>query len=237
MFKKEYLIETSDVDGLSELKLSSLFRYLQDAATEHAELLGVGQSKVLNNGMFWVITRYSVSINKMPSYFQKIIVYTYPGEGQRLVLPRLFKVTDEKGNVLIKASSSWVILDRATHHIVIDPFKDMVLPFEKYEGEEPLPNKVQSAESELVESRKVRYSDVDLNAHLNNTKYVEYIMDTHDFEFYKKYRVKHITINYNKELLADQIINIRSNHQLNEFISGDVEGQNIFDANIEFVER
>ena len=237
MFKKEYLIETSDVDGLSELKLSSLFRYLQDAATEHAERLGVGQSKVLDNGMFWVITRYYLEITKMPSYFEKIIVYTYPGEGQKLVLPRLFKITDEKGNLLIKASSSWVILNRNTHRIVIDPFKDMALPFEKYEDDAILPPKVMPEEAVIVESRKVRYSDVDLNTHLNNTKYIEYIMDTHDLDFYKKHRLKKVIINYNKEILGGQVVNIKSNQQLKEYISGDVEGVNVFDALLEFEEK
>ena len=237
MFKKEFLIETSDVDALSELKLSSLFRYLQDTATEHAERLGCGQSEVLEKGRFWVITRYLVEVIKMPSYFQKINVYTYPVEGNKLLFPRLFKVTDENDNLLIKAASSWVILDKINHRVVIDPFEGKAFPTEKYDDDLPLPGKVMNVERELIESRKVRYSDVDLNAHLNNTKYIEYIMDTHDLEFYKKHRVKKVLINYNHELLSDQVINIRSNRELVENISGDVDGVNIFDAILEFEKK
>ena len=57
MYEKKYHIGTSDVDMNLELRLSSLFLMMQDVATEHAELLGVGMSETIGKGQFWVITR------------------------------------------------------------------------------------------------------------------------------------------------------------------------------------
>ena len=62
MFERRFHIGSNDVDPHFELKISSLFRFLQEAATEHAEVIGVGKDVTFKKGMFWVISRYSVSI-------------------------------------------------------------------------------------------------------------------------------------------------------------------------------
>lgn len=234
MYIKEFLIETSDVDAFKELKLSSLFRMMQDAATEHAEQGGIGQSVVSKNSAFWVITRYSVNIIKMPKYMETIRVCTYAGKDMKFIYPRYFQIEDLNGNVLIKASSTWVVLHSDTHKIHLNPFNGKLLPEECCEGEEALPKKVTPPEMRLVERRKVRYSDVDLNQHLNNTKYIEYIQDVHEMSFYETNKIKHIVINYNKEVRCDEVIDLKLANGDIEYISGEVNGNNIFDVEIEY---
>lgn len=237
MFEKEFLLETSDVDAFNDLKLSALFRLFQDVATEHAELGGIGQSVATQKDMFWVITRYAVDIVKMPKYMQKVKVITYAGDNLKFLFPRYFRVEDEKGNVLVKASSTWVVLDRKTHKINMHPF-DRSLPCEHYDGEEPLPERVIVNDPTFVEKRVIRYSDVDLNKHLNNTKYVEYIQDIHNLLFYEQYQIKHITINYNKEGVCDQTVVIEKETSSNkELVVGKIENSEIFTAEIEYVKR
>lgn len=52
----------------------------------------------------------------------------------------------------------------------------------------------------------VGYSDIDVNGHLNNSKYIDFIMDCFSFENHKRYRVKSIQINYMNEALPDDAI-------------------------------
>ena len=72
------------------------------------------------------------------------------------------------------------------------------MPTEHLVGEQPLPGKCETGDYQLVETRKVRYSDIDLNGHLNNTKYIDYIVDIHDSDFYKKglQKMKRVLNNY-----------------------------------------
>ena len=210
---------------------------MQDAATEHAEQLCVGKKETLDKGLFWVISRYSVDIIKLPKYLDTIVVKTYPGDDLKFIFPRYFLIEDDKGNLLVRASSTWCVLDKATHQIAVDPFNGYKLPPEHYPNEEPLPRKVIKDDSKVIDRRTVRYSDIDLNGHLNNTKYVDYFMDTKPLDFYKKYRIKHITINYEKEMLYGDEVVMMSNEKQNEYLVGLVNDQRVFEINIDYEER
>ena len=87
-----------------------------------------------------------------------------------------------------------------------------------------------------METRKVRYSDIDLNGHLNNTKYIDYIIDLHDSDFYKKNSIVRFLINYEKELMDNDVLNLFSDHQNPEYIKGEVD-KTAFEVNISYQER
>jgi acyl-ACP thioesterase len=88
-----------------------------------------------------------------------------------------------------------------------------------------------------VEQRKVRFSDTDLNSHMNNTRYIDFILDMHDSSFYKNKRINKILINYNKELKDGQIVNLFSSKTSPEYIKGEVDDTNVFDVELTFENR
>ena len=224
MYEKKYYIGSNDVDQFLDLKLPSFFRMMQDASTEHAEVLNIGKANTLDKNLYWVITRIELDIIKMPKYLDTVTLKTYPGDDMRFIFPRYFQLEDEDGNILIKASSIWMVLNRENHRIVLNPFNGYKATPEHLEGELHLPDKAEGDASDLVEIRKVRYSDIDLNGHLNNTKYIDYIVDIHDSDFYKKNRIKHFLVNYEKELKDNNELSIYSNHSNPEYIKGECEG-------------
>ena len=224
MYEKKYYIGSNDVDQFLELKLPSFFRMMQDISTEHAEMLHIGKADTLDKNLYWVITRIELDIIRMPQYLETVTLKTYPGDDMRFIFPRYFQCEDKDGNVLIKASTLWMVLNHETHHVMLNPFNGFKAPSEHLEGELHLPNKAEGEANNLIEVRKIRYSDIDLNGHLNNTKYIDYIVDTHDSEFYKKNRIKHFLINYEKELKDNNELSLYSNNSNPEFIKGEFDG-------------
>ena len=237
MYQKQYYIGSNDVDQFLDLKLSSFFKLMQDIATEHAEVLDIGKANTIDKGLFWVITRIEVDIIKMPKYLDTVILKTYPGDDLKFIFPRYFQLEDLKGNVLVKASSTWMVLHKDNHRPSLNPFEGRRLKEEHLEGEISLPKKCFNTETCLIEQRKVRYSDVDLNGHLNNTKYIDYVLDAHDSDFYKKHQISHFLINYDKELKDNDILSLSSNNELPEYIKGEVNDTLAFEVNIEYVDR
>lgn len=237
-YVKKYTVQSSEVDPFYEMKLSSLFLLMQDIATKHAEEIGIGFASIIQKNMYWVITRYSIDVNRMPKYSENIVVKTYTGSDMKFMFPRYFEIKSENGETLIKASSMWCILSKDTHRVVMNPFDGKVIPPTHYDGEEPLPKKVDRASAlNLVDERKVRYSDIDLNSHVNNTRYIEYLSDVHNIDFYQKNVIKHITINYEKELMNRDTIKLYSSCTNPEIITGKVEDKIIFDVEIEYKNR
>ena len=237
MYTKKYYIGSNDIDRFLDLKLSSFFKMMQDIATEHAEVLHIGKADTLDKDLYWVITRVELDILKMPKYLQTVTLTTYPGDDLRFIFPRYFKLEDEEGNLLIKASSTWMVLSHKTHNVVLNPFNGFKAPTEHLEGEQPLPAKCADDKVIEVEKRKVRYSDTDLNGHLNNTKYIDYVIDVHNGDFYNLHQIKHFLINYDKELLNDQVLTLSTNNSFPEVIKGEVDGKTAFTVNIDYIDR
>ena len=234
MFSKKYVVGPSDADQNLNAKISTLFVYMQDVSMEHAEELGIGKEATMDKGMMWVITRYSLSIIRLPRYLEEITVSTYTGRDMKFIFPRHFEMRDKDNNLLVKASATWMVLDQATHKINLNPFNGKKLPIETHEGEEPLPEKIKPQPTTLIDQRKTRNSDVDINNHLNNTRYIEYLVDSHDFDFYRSREIKHLTLEYQKEIKINQLVEIYSNNLEPEFIEAKVNDEVCFEALIEY---
>ena len=222
-----------------ELKVTSLFKYLQDIAVEHSEKLGVGKKATIDIGLNWVIARFLVTINRMPRYQETVDFFTYPGETVKFLFPRKFEIRSKDGELLVQAASIWLVIDSKTRQPSMNPFDNNNLPFEKYDYELPNPGKIRcDKELNLVETRNVRYSDIDLNGHVNNTRYIDYILDTHDVSFFRKNKITKLLINYNKELRDGDVIDIYSSIENDiEYISGKVNNTSYFDVEITYEKR
>ena len=100
-----------------------------------------------------------------------------------------------------------------------------------------LPEKVIDDAQELVDVRKVRYTEIDLNGHLNNTQYIEYILDTHEPVFYKDHRISAINITYEKEIKSGHEVKLYSDKGNPETVRGNVEGAPHFIAKLTYEHR
>ena len=231
MYTKKHYVESTEVDSRLNLKLADLFRIMQDVATEDAERLDIGKCATLDKGFYWVITRYSVTIHKYPKYLETVNVTTYPQGQNRFIYPRNFIITSQSGEVLITASSTWLILEKATHKIALHVFDGQDVLEEHLDGEEENAIKVEISDPTFIEERKVRYSDIDLNGHLNNTRYIEYIVDSLGDEFHQNKVIKHITINYDKEVKIGDVVKLyRKTIDDIDYIQGKADDKNIFNV-------
>lgn len=239
--KNEYIITKTitsvDVDYKLEVKLSSLFLFFQEVSALQAEVLHIGNAATIDKGLHWVITRFEVEVIRMPIDNEVINVSTYPGESNGLFFYRHYRITDKKGNLLVKAASVWVVIDANTHQVKRDPFNGMKLPIEHYKDELAIPGKVVTSDMEYIYSRVVKYSDIDLNTHLNNTRYIEFISDSFPLSFYNEYKIKNILINYNAEFVVDDEIKIYRSSSNPYIVSGRKDDKDHFLAKLEFCKR
>lgn len=75
-----------------------------------------------------------------------------------------------------------------------------------------LPEKIKyENKRESVFEKVVSYTDIDLNLHVNNEKYVEYMMNCYPLEFHNKNYLKSIMMSFNSEMKYEDIIEISIN--------------------------
>ena len=88
VYEKKVLIRSEQVDMTRRLRMSELFRLLEEASIAHTEELGCTRDKTLDRGLLWIITRQLVEIDEMPAYDEEITVRSWQGEMQHVFFPR-----------------------------------------------------------------------------------------------------------------------------------------------------
>lgn len=237
MYKEKIKISSIDIDQNLELRLSNLFKYFQIVGSNHIEKLGVGHQDLFDHNLLWVVIRLEAKIYRTPKLDEVVTFTTHPGENRSFVFPRFYEVYDSKGKLMVSASSMWALIDKTTRKVVIKPEGIKSIKGEKHKDDIPLPEKVTGEASFLVNKRKTVYSDIDLNGHLNNTKYIEFMLDTHEPDFYKTHRIKSINVNYDKEIKFGDEVSLFSNGKEVEVIKGKVGDVNHFTAEFEYEKR
>ncbi|MUK89000.1 acyl-ACP thioesterase [Ornithinibacillus sp. L9] len=237
IYKKNYHIDLSDVDFTKSLRASTLLSYFQDVASLAAENLGAGIETLEETyGVAWVLMRIRVEIIRNPKLDEEIIIETWPQEPKKLEFERDFIVRDQEGNIIIRAVSAWVIMDVKERKLKRSSFISLTYPnvVEKRALDDPLGKLKSAGQLEGAYQKVIGYSDVDFNGHLNNSKYVDYMMDCFNLEDHRKYNVKSIEVNFTNEALPGETITLfKDTSQVDSNVVY-IEGKNEKDEKIVF---
>lgn len=188
------------------IKVPSVFNYLQTAAGSHSNAIGFGGADILKKGYSWVISRYRLSIIKLPSLFDNITVTTWRfGEVNHYAI-REFLVTDNEGGIMIKGTSSWILLNIFERKPVVPSklFPGYPLDHERALDDD-FPSIKQVSSPEKVKEFPVRLNDLDMNKHVNNSVYSSFIMETGE-DMSEGKRLKDITLNFRAEAYYGQTV-------------------------------
>ena len=201
LWQKEYYLRASDFDKYSRIKLSSVLDLFQDAAGQHAETLGVGIAAMLVRSYLWVLVRIKLQILSQPERYQKVIVKTWPLAPHRLNYRREYCIENENGEALITGSSEWVIINSEKRRLVSDPnlypFTDNFYP--KINFEERLAKVPDFEATDMPYTITPGFSELDINDHVNNTKYANYVSDAVCPD--KDFEVELFQIDFRKEVM------------------------------------
>ncbi|MBN2412089.1 hypothetical protein JXQ31_10395 [candidate division KSB1 bacterium] len=210
VWQDDYKVHSYEADFKGNATMQILCQFMQESAWNHAEHLEVGYSHLINKNFIWILSRQSVKILSYPKWGDKIKIHTWPSGKDRVFCYRDFKIFDAKNNVIGVASTTWFVIDlqtrrpqRADSYITLNVKDDVEKVFPDF------PAKLGSAESAKKSGTvQVSYSDLDVNGHLNNVKYIEYILDSMPFDFIKSHELKELEINYLNEAHHHNIVNI-----------------------------
>ena len=161
---------------------------------------------------------------------------------ERLFFLRDFVMTDSEGKVRVKATSSWLVLNLDTRRLVRDPnLIDEGKTCTEHVLEKPADKVVfpKDVEAVKVMEHVVAYSDIDMNGHTNNAMYMQWAMDAVDLEISTNRDVREMTINFNHETKAMDVVSIYKAIVENEtgrhvYIEGKVEDRSAFCVELVF---
>ena len=197
---KERRLKTYQCDRYGFLRPVSLMNKLQGLAGTHAEMLGAGREYCLSRGVAWVLTHMFVDIVDMPRAEEMLTYSTWPSVTGAVRSERDFEITDEKGNLKVRAISQWVLIDLESRRPVrISEY------FPNWSG---LPERVWDREfdkaADFIPTKSsvmaCRFDDIDVNQHINNAVYTVWATESVGFKYRNEHQLRGIDIYFEHEI-------------------------------------
>jgi medium-chain acyl-[acyl-carrier-protein] hydrolase len=176
LWTEEYPANSVVMTARKRLGLVGALGFLQDIAWIHAAHLGFGYEEMLAGGTLWALTRQRLEMAEWPKWGERVEVRTWSRAPSGLQAYREFELR-VPGRAIGRCSTTWLVLDEKTRRPRALNFKSAgahhtsdLLDFEaaKLPPREGL---------EKLAVFEVRRSDLDLNGHVNNTRYAQWVLD------------------------------------------------------------
>lgn len=220
--KQTKKIEICEVDYANHYKIYHMFTTFAELATENGGKIGLWTDEM--KGKYgWVIAKQTLTL-KEPVRVDDIIEFsTIIGNGSSAIFPRYYFIKKEGREVGV-CSAIWTLLDLTRRRIVIPSRVGLTVPVVKHDFKLDTPKSIDfDGELNHVMTRKVLYSDVDLNQHMNNARYIDWALDLIDLEVHRTHFINEVTIHYKKEILPLAQVELYMGQNENRYV---VEGRN-----------
>ena len=209
--EKNIRIRNYETDLNGNCSLPVIADLFQGAAEEHASELGFGYKDMLSGRNAWVLSRMLIKIDSFPRVDQDIILKTWPKRIHRLFALRDYRL-DTETRPLVAATSAWIVINMDTRRPVKpDSALSDFSSYRNMDAIEELPAKIIPPETAtLNDRRRVRYTDIDINNHMNNAHYVRWALDIFPENIFKNKKVKSFLINFTSELVFDDEVDLKA---------------------------
>ncbi|MES2517702.1 MAG: acyl-ACP thioesterase domain-containing protein [Bacteroidota bacterium] len=205
-----YRIRITEVDAHSQLTIPALNGLLQEMAWRHSVVAKVSVHELsAQHNISWVLSRLKIWIDRLPNYDETVTVKTYVQGVDKYFYHRDFKVFDSAGIEIIRANSVWGLMDIVKRRLTSVPewMLAMTLPCTEKNPVEKVSGKIAAIKNIETERHfDIRWHDIDSNQHVNNTKYVEWLMESIPSEILNNGTLNSIDMIFkNESILGDKI--------------------------------
>lgn len=178
-FKFDMEVLAHDIDINCNARPTSVMRYMQETVDRNLLSCHPTYAELLQMGLSFVVSRTALEISRPIKEYEKLQIETWATEGRSAAFPRSFVIKSGEETVA-KALTIWALIDINEHRLL----KGSEFSVENYgTGEEielSVPTRFKlSPELNFSKcgEKKVMYSDIDRNLHMNNTKYFDMLFD------------------------------------------------------------
>ena len=203
--KMKIPFDMADMNGHVKLP-DVILLSLQVSGMQSIEL-GVSDKAILEDyNLVWIITDYDIEVVRLPRFAEEITIETEALSYNRLFCYRRFTIYDEAGQEIIRMLATFVLMDRDSRKVhAVEP--GIVAPYQSDFDKKLIRGpKYANLEEPISKDYHVRFYDLDMNGHVNNSKYLDWIFEVMGADFLTHYIPKKINLKYVKEVRPGGVI-------------------------------
>ncbi len=221
-----FKVSSSETDMYARLRPGALLNLLIESAIRSADTLGFGYEGLQKHKLFWVLSRISIEIYRPLRWYEEGTVETWPKDLEKILYLRDFVVKDKQQDVVCRATSGWLAVDADTKRPkrLDDIDMSLFIRMKDTHALEVLPEKLQQVKEGEAFDIQSTYFDIDLNAHVTSSRYVDWMMNTFPVSYHQSNYPTKISLNFMRETKPGNSIQLL--RQASDGLSFDFEGRN-----------
>ncbi len=179
-YSETYTIRASEVNEDAEATLPAMGSLFQEVAGNHALTLNFDITQLHQQNLTWVLHRMNIKMKRYPKWREQITIETWPAAGDALRAYRDYDILDEHEESIGCCLSYWMMINLKTRRPTRMPKEVLELRLGDVEHVMEVKSNRLSPINRVDSEKQfqVRSSDLDMNHHVNNTKYLEWMIET-----------------------------------------------------------
>lgn len=236
ILQHNFFLSAGDANAEGTLSITSLATHIIEIATQHANLLEIGNPTMQHLNLGWVLSRLTIEMKQYPIVNSNYGLKTWIEDFNRHFSARCFSIVDDNDTILGYARSIWMVMDATNHtnyglahlHLNQEDILGESAPIKRQEkhipimpqGTPPSPNKKYLVATEKPYPYRFKYCDLDFYRHVNTVRYIAMLMNQFSLEEHDKYMVERLELSFLHEAsYGMETTLLRSDDESSELLS------------------
>ncbi|MFQ6662627.1 hypothetical protein Gotur_030414 [Gossypium turneri] len=219
-YRQTVVVRSYEVGPDRTATLESLLNLFQETALNHVWMSGLlsngfgATHGMMRNNLIWVVSRMHVQVDHYPIWGEVIEIDTWVGASGKNGMRRDWVIRSQAtGSTYARATSTWVMMNEQTRRLskMPDEVRDEISPWfiQKQAINEAVPDKIVKLDDKakhVNSDLKPKRSDLDMNQHVNNVKYVRWMLETIPDKFLERHQLSSIILEYRRECGSSEVV-------------------------------
>ena len=204
-------LKSYELDHRGSMPVWVIYRFLQEAAELNAVDLGFDTETLLDRSLTWMLARLQLRCTDPPMGRQRIIAETWPSGIESRFARRDFRLwLNGADTPFVVATSHWLLIDinrkrPVTVGNILGP--EHVIPI-GHAVTEPFPSLQPAGDPVFSAEFRVRRSDLDMNDHVNNVHYVEWLAEAVPEDVWRGGGIAELDVEYKRQAQFGDVVRI-----------------------------
>jgi len=222
-FDKQFELRYFEMNKVGVASPTTILTLLEETAAEHCYSINESLYDLERQNIGWVLVSGVVKMYRYPSYKEKITLRTWLSNYTFIKGNRENIIYDEQGNIIGRAKGLWVFYDieRRRPVKIFDRIKEKWSLCTEQSIIHDITKKIEPIDTAnyLKEFNVNRY-DTDMNKHVNNIRYLQWVMESIPEEIIDNYYLQFLDGRFISEAqLGDAVLSLTNwNHYDNSFM-------------------
>ncbi|XP_031247728.1 palmitoyl-acyl carrier protein thioesterase, chloroplastic-like [Pistacia vera] len=223
LYRQTFIVRSYEIGPDKTATMETLLNLLQETALNHVTSSGLagngfGATREMSvRKLIWVVTRINIQVQRYSCWGDVVEIDTWVDAAGKNAMRRDWIIRDYRTQEIItRATSTWVIMNRETRRLskIPEQVRQEVLPFylgrvaiAKEQNDVGKIDKLTDETAERIRSGLApRWNDMDANQHVNNVKYIGWILESVPIHVLKDYNLTSMTLEYRRECRQSNLL-------------------------------